>query len=175
MKPVTEEELIERTTAPRVTEQDLLDNISAEYVYNVHDALVALGMPAHDALKMMTFAVLVLKNGFVVTGQSATADPTNFKPDVGARLAYTDAKNKIWPLMGYALKQEVYLNGDGTFKGRMEREARELEDKITKLKIFIEGDTFKSLTSEQRELMWSQRDAMVEYLHILKERITKVI
>ena len=61
-----------------------------------------------ESLGLLTIAVIVLKNGFTVLGQSACADPANFNPNIGQRLAIEDAKNKIWALMGYHLKQTLH-------------------------------------------------------------------
>lgn len=58
-------------------------------------------------LALLTFCVLVLKNGFTVTGESACASPENFDHDIGRRIASENAVNKMWPLMGYALKDRL--------------------------------------------------------------------
>ena len=55
-----------------------------------------------------TLCVLKLKNGFVVTGESACADPKNFDEEVGKQLAYKRAFEKIWQLEGYLLKQRLF-------------------------------------------------------------------
>jgi hypothetical protein len=51
---------------------------------------------------------LVLRNGFTVTGESACASPENFDAGIGRKIARQNAEQKIWPLMGYALKQELH-------------------------------------------------------------------
>lgn len=61
-----------------------------------------------DPLKLLTFCVLVLKNGFTVTGESACASPENFDPEIGRKVAYENARNKIWMLEGYLLKEKLY-------------------------------------------------------------------
>lgn len=61
----------------------------------------------HDALNLLTFCVLVLRNGFTVTGESACASPENFDADVGRKIARANAVNKIWPLMGYELRTKL--------------------------------------------------------------------
>lgn len=93
---VTEEELKARTVYPRVTSEDLDGNI-AEAIYL---------QPAGTTL---TLCVLRLKNGYTVTGESACADPANYKKDIGERLAYQDAYKKIWSLMGYALRDRLMV------------------------------------------------------------------
>lgn len=59
------------------------------------------------ALGLLTFCVLVLRNGFTVTGESACASPENFDAEIGRKIARQNAEQKIWPLMGYALKQRI--------------------------------------------------------------------
>lgn len=55
-----------------------------------------------------TICCLTLRNGFNVIGQSAPASPENFDESVGRRIAKDDARNKIWALEGYLLKQKLY-------------------------------------------------------------------
>jgi hypothetical protein len=61
-----------------------------------------------NPLNLLTFCVLVLKNGFTVTGESACASPENFDAEVGRKVARQNAVNKIWPLLGYALKDRLH-------------------------------------------------------------------
>jgi hypothetical protein len=58
-------------------------------------------------LGLLTFCVLVLKNGFTVTGESACASPENFDPEIGREIARQNAEQKIWPLMGYQLRETL--------------------------------------------------------------------
>ena len=109
---VTEDELKERALAPRVTFKDVEDAILAEYYFTARDGIIGSGARSivngsRINLGTLTFAVLVLKNGYTVTGQSACADPTNYKQDIGERIARSDAVNKIWPLLGYELKTKL--------------------------------------------------------------------
>jgi len=94
-------------TAPRITPQMIDDTIRAEYAFNVYDALVALGVPADEGLKVMTISVLKLQNGFIVTGESACASPENYDAEIGQRIARDSARNKIWALEGYRLRSEL--------------------------------------------------------------------
>jgi len=52
----------------------------------------------------LTICVLLLANGFTVTGSSACVDPSNFDATLGRRIAREDATNEIWALEGYLLK-----------------------------------------------------------------------
>lgn len=54
-----------------------------------------------------TIALLTLKNGFSVTGESAAASPLNFDEEIGRKIARENARNKIWSLEGYLLKQRL--------------------------------------------------------------------
>lgn len=96
-------------TAPRVTPADIEANIAAEYSFTAAQA-VGEWAPAHDSLGLLTFCVLVLRNGFTVTGECACASPENFDADLGRKIARQNAVQKIWPLMGYALKNRLTGN-----------------------------------------------------------------
>ena len=99
-------------TAPRVTPADLQANIaSVHYFTAYHGAYYANAgsdkpLPP-DALALLTFCVLVLRNGFTVTGESACASPENFDPEIGRKIARQNAEQKIWPLMGYQLRETL--------------------------------------------------------------------
>ncbi len=95
-------------TAPRVTPADLENNIAYEtYFTAAEGAMEGNGDPGPKALELLTFCVLVLQNGFTVTGESACASPENFDAELGRKIARENAKQKMWPLMGYELKQRL--------------------------------------------------------------------
>lgn len=50
---------------------------------------------------------LVLKNGFTVTGTSACVSPENFNQEIGEKIAFEKARNKIWDLEGYVLANKL--------------------------------------------------------------------
>lgn len=60
-----------------------------------------------SVLGLLTFCVLVLRNGFTVTGESACASPENFDAEIGRKIARQNAVQKIWPLMGYELRSKM--------------------------------------------------------------------
>ena len=95
-------------TAPRVTPDDLENNILYETHFTAAEgALQADGDRGHESLALLSICVLVLRNGFTVTGESACASPENFDAEIGRKIARENAKQKIWPLMGYALKNKL--------------------------------------------------------------------
>lgn len=92
---------------------DIEANIEIAYYFTGEEALQFAGQngspfAAHRSMKLLTFCVLVLRNGFTVTGESACASPENFNVEIGRRVARENAVAKIWPLMGYQLKQNLY-------------------------------------------------------------------
>ena len=110
-------------TAPRVTPADIEASIASEHYFTAAqgdaqakmDAVFARGgaidgegAASPDPLSLLTFCVLVLKNGFTVTGESACASPENFDAAIGRKIARENAKQKLWPLLGYALKDRLH-------------------------------------------------------------------
>lgn len=56
----------------------------------------------------LTVCCLTLRNGFQVTGESASASPANFDAELGRKIARENARNKIWALEGYRLRQQLH-------------------------------------------------------------------
>lgn len=106
---------------PRVTPSDIEANIASEHYFTARDgrlgaltngAYVGKERPVEGnadlaPLDLLTFCVLVLRNGFTVTGESACASPENFDADVGRKIARQNAINKVWPLLGFRLRDEL--------------------------------------------------------------------
>jgi hypothetical protein len=55
----------------------------------------------------LTVCCLKLKNGFTVTGESAAASSENFDVEIGKKIARSNARDKIWALEGYALRERL--------------------------------------------------------------------
>lgn len=55
----------------------------------------------------LTVCCLTLQNGFNVVGESACASPENFNEEIGRKIARENARNKIWALEGYLLKERL--------------------------------------------------------------------
>jgi len=137
--PATGDQAIERAIvsaganiAPRVTPADIEANIASEHYFTAFDGVVGaaakvktsapLAMVEYDekvepSLNLLTFCVLVLKNGFTVTGESACVSRENFDAEIGRKVARENAVNKLWPLLGYALKERLGAIGFSA-KGR---------------------------------------------------------
>ena len=81
--------------APRLTPQSIEDVILKSEYYVYPDT-------------QLTVCCIYLKNGFTVTGESACASPENFNEQIGQEIAFKQAKEKIWQLEGYLLKQRLF-------------------------------------------------------------------
>lgn len=55
----------------------------------------------------LTVCALVLRNGYTVVGESAAASPENFNAELGRKIARDNARNKIWALEGYLLRERL--------------------------------------------------------------------
>jgi hypothetical protein len=107
----------EGLSAPRVTPEDIKANIVGEFYFTAEEGragALAKGSffgsnmnPNVDALSLLTFCALVLRNDFVVTGESACVSPENFDAEIGRKIARQNAVEKVWPLMGYALRDKL--------------------------------------------------------------------
>lgn len=113
-KEIEQEIQAKGLTAVRVTPSDLQENIVAEHFFTAADGLTGavdgykLLNPVNHGLHLLTFCVLILRNGFTVTGESACVSPDNFDAEIGRKIARENAMQKIWPLMGYELKQRLH-------------------------------------------------------------------
>lgn len=101
-------------TAPRITPGDIERKIHSEFYFTAGDGVLGESQmgtkPAGnaDSLNRLTFCVLVLANGFSVTGESACVSAANFDAAIGRKIARLNAIEKIWPLMGYELTERLY-------------------------------------------------------------------
>lgn len=97
--------------APKITLEDIQDAIVSEYYFTAAQGVfgnAGINVDEDSSLRLLTFCVLVLKNGFTVTGESACAHPRNYDEELGESLARKNAEQKIWPLLGYELKSKIH-------------------------------------------------------------------
>lgn len=90
-------------TAPRVTPADMEANITdTEIVKHVS-----------RSGQVLRWAVLTTRNGFAVVGRpSVSVSPENDDAEVGVAVAIGNAKNELWPLMGYELRSRLAASVD---------------------------------------------------------------
>lgn len=86
------------STAQRITPAELDANIvDTEIVKHVS-----------KSGQILRWAVLTTRNGFAVTGRpSASVSPLNDDQAIGESVAIENAKNELWPLMGYELRSKL--------------------------------------------------------------------
>lgn len=81
-------------TAPRITPDDIDAKIASEQYYVFPGTTV-------------TVCALTLKNNYTVIGHSAAASPENFDAEIGREIAHMEARDKIWALEGYLLRERL--------------------------------------------------------------------
>lgn len=101
-------------TAPYITPEDIEAAIKSEHYFTAAQALISGSIMdggtnafVPDELITTTFCVLVLQNGFVVSGESTCANPKNFDAEIGCKIARQKAVQKIWPLMDYEFRSRL--------------------------------------------------------------------
>ncbi|HEJ1634710.1 Gp49 family protein [Pseudomonas aeruginosa] len=94
-KAVEQEIQAKGLNAPRLT-PDLIDAAIVNAAYHIFPGTT------------VTVCCLTLRNGFTVIGESACASPANFDEELGRKIARDNARNKIWQLEGYLLRQRLH-------------------------------------------------------------------
>jgi hypothetical protein len=180
--------------APRITPDDIQANVQhVSYFTAAQGHCGAVSAAQEDdfetpipSLGLLTFCVLVLRNGFTVTGESAYASPENLDAEIGRKIARQNAEQKIWPLMGYELKQKIFQNslpGQGSSVGsnipphvqRIIAENAQNDDRIAKLDAFLSSGKAENLPSDAVGLMDDQLKIMRELSCVLAARLALMI
>ncbi len=95
MNDIEKEIQDKKLTAPRITPDRLEEVIVSEQYFVFPNTT-------------FTACLLTLENGYNVLGESACVDAKNFNADIGRKIARENARNKIWPLEGYLLRQSIH-------------------------------------------------------------------
>ena len=140
-----EQEIQEKgKTAPRITPDDIEANIASEHYFTAGEgvigAFVAGEFGAHGgdtvtvrrdtaspqvlkpSLNLLTYCVLVLKNGHTVSGEAYCADPAKFNAETGRIEARKVAINKLWPMVVYAERERMAAPAFIELKGEFSAE-----------------------------------------------------
>lgn len=80
--------------APRLTPELISNKIKGTYFHRFPGTT-------------LTICAIELENGFLVTGESASASPENFDEGIGKGIAFENAHQKIWALEGYLLREKL--------------------------------------------------------------------
>lgn len=96
---LTPEQIQQKTeacTAPRVTEAMIRDRVTDVTFTRLNETV--------------TICNIQLDNGYSVRGESACVDPANYNEDLGKHYAEADARKKLWPLFGFLLAEQLWIN-----------------------------------------------------------------
>ncbi|MGI9142494.1 MAG: Gp49 family protein [Fluviibacter sp.] len=98
--------------APRVKPDQIKKVVLMKFYFTAWEALFKdkpddWNPPLKALLDTHIFCVLAMKNGFIVTGESACVSPENFDRELGEKIALRHAEAKIWPLLGYEMKSKL--------------------------------------------------------------------
>ena len=98
-----------------MVEQEIQDkNLNApRFTPQMIDAAIVAGQYHVFPGTTVTVCCLTLGNGYTVVGESACASRENFDQELGQKIAYDNARNKIWQLEGYLLRQRLHDAGHG--------------------------------------------------------------
>lgn len=58
-----------------------------------------------------TICIITMDNGFTVRGESSCVDIANYNKEKGEAVAFENARNKLWLLLGFRLADRLASNG----------------------------------------------------------------
>jgi hypothetical protein len=186
-----EQEIVAKgKTAPRVTSADIEAEIVGCYYFTADDGLAGAhfkrrghveGMgDAHEELRLLTFCVLVLRNGFTVTGESACASPENFDAEIGRKLARAKSVDKVWTLLGFRLRDRIVggefdtrvVDARPPYQQRVIAERAELSERTSKLHAFIlDNPAWQALPDDEKARLQEQAELQGRLRDVLDARI----
>lgn len=182
-KTIEQEIQAKGLTAPRVTPDAIEAEIDSEWYIIAADGVPHDGFHAPvgavSPLRQLTFCVLVLRNGFTVTGESACASLENFDAEIGRKIARQNAVQKIWPLLGFRLRDQLAAKADAESSHlpphvqRMVAELAELDDRHGKLAAFLKTAAFLGLNEDDRNDLSKQFLHMADYGNVLRKRVDR--
>lgn len=151
-------------TAPRVTKQQI-DSLMARVSYAIVER------PNNTNLVL---AIALLDGQFeLAIGKAACVSAENYNSEIGIRIATaeaeTAARNKLWELEGYALRQRLAADTD-TWLGRLKAERVQLGERLQKLSDFLAGVS-PNENAEHRGLLEQQYTLMAQLATVLDARL----
>lgn len=94
-------------SAPNVTPADVEACIASEHYFTAADGCAWHGdiITRASPLCLLTFCVLVTRNGHTVTGEAYCQDVAKFDAETGRQWARKAAVDKLWPMVVYAARE----------------------------------------------------------------------
>lgn len=118
-----------------------------------------------------THCVITLHNGYTVSGESSCIDPRILNEEMGKKIAYENAFEKLWFLFGYLEKQRWFEETKLSWLERVRIELADLDSKRSKLDKMLQGGKPAFMSDEQFNLLKEQYEAMATYALVLAKRI----
>ena len=105
---------------PKITAVDVENAIVREVYFTAADGVLGANMlvtpenkqPINAEHSLLTFCILTLRNGYTVVGESAVVSPENFDYEIGKKYARMKAVDRVWPLLGFALRDRLHRGGE---------------------------------------------------------------
>lgn len=103
--------------APSIRPEDIEATIANEQYFTAAQGVygaagspsIVAGVPLDSPLDRITICVLTLKNGFTAVGvNEGPVSAENFRADLGREYARSQALEKLWPVLGYQLKEALH-------------------------------------------------------------------
>ena len=85
---------------PIIPHEEVLSYIAEEHYYTLDKAVDS----GFNRLRLTTVCVLILKNGFVLIGTSATNNADKFDFELGKKYAKEKAINELWGMLAFQLR-----------------------------------------------------------------------
>lgn len=135
----------------------------------------------HKVGETTMICYLVVKNGFSFVGKAACASVENYREEIAKELSLKDAKDQIWKMEAYLIKQREYdIKPDSSsgsqippYQKRVIDEKAEVSDRLDKLLKFFDTPLFASLPEPDRALLKAQATHMKHYEDVLAARIDR--
>lgn len=120
----------------------------------------------------ITVCAITLRNGAKVLGYNYGAiDPARQSWEQGRQAAYDMAREKIWELEGYALRERLAAAPKaGDWLTRLQAERHEVAERLAKLREFMAAPKGNP-TPRQLTLLAKQERAMSDYVWAMDDRI----
>lgn len=100
--------------------------IASEFYFTAAQGVQGAGTSATKwqcpPLQRLTFCVLVMHNGFTVTGGSSCADPESYDKQKGQDFARKHALTKLGSFLGFRLRE--YLHGQDSLQELFDNKAK---------------------------------------------------
>lgn len=99
----------------KVTMADLEAQVKSQFFFTARDGVYRNEMAGSDAaaLSHVMICVLILHNGLKLVGvNTGSVDPRDYNADMAMKMARADAINQLWPMLGFQLKEQLYMEAE---------------------------------------------------------------